>query len=75
MADRNPRWRTVAVCHHYRQSRAGLASAGAIIDDADAHAHHTPAATLPAAAAWCSVGGKAGMAAADEAVRTKGGRS
>lgn len=35
MAGGNPRWRTVAVCRNYRQSRAGLSSAGAIIDDAD----------------------------------------
>ena len=35
MADRNARWRTVAVCRNYHQSRAGLSSAGAIIDDAD----------------------------------------
>jgi hypothetical protein len=51
MADRNPRWCTVAVCHHFRQSRAGLASAGAIVYDAAARpSHHTPAATLPTAA-------------------------
>lgn len=35
MADRNPRWRTVAVCRNYRQSRAALSPAGAIMDDAD----------------------------------------
>jgi hypothetical protein len=49
MADRNPRWRTVAVCHHYRQSMAGLVSAGAIIDDADG-TPIPPAARLPTAA-------------------------
>jgi hypothetical protein len=48
MAGGHPRWRSVAVCRNYHQSRAGLSAAGAIIDDADDTPSRSPTSGLTA---------------------------
>lgn len=49
--DRDPLWRAIAVRHRYRESRAGLASADAIVTRWTARpCHHPLSTTLPAIA-------------------------
>jgi hypothetical protein len=79
MADRNRRWRSVAVCRNNHQSGAAFSSAGAVIDDADDAPIRSPTSGLNAshrlAADSASPAGRRGSLRPVKRVCTKGGRS